>query len=193
MDNGENLLRMLLSETYTVDLGWSAVKTTTFNGRTLTVNIYPKESCCSSWLSAASSSLSVGPTSKIVVPISYTQTHTGKYEKFQSSPLNPTPDPKLQSSIWFPFDYSCCLWIAPPLERIREGSAAATEGAAHQLGGSEHFETEPLQHGLTGDVTLTGLDAQSSRQTHTAHTHTSITVNKMIITASYIQLHAWLM
>lgn len=68
-------------------------------------------------------------------------------------------------------------------KRIRESSAATTHCAAHQLAGSQHFETEPLQHGLTGDVTLPSLDAQFPKHTHT-HTHHysdnySLTLNDM--------------
>lgn len=56
--------------------------------------------------------------------------------------------------------------VLTPDSRIHEGSAAATQCAAHQLGASQDFETEPLQEGLTGNITLTSLDAQSSKHTH---------------------------
>lgn len=47
-----------------------------------------------------------------------------------------------------------------PNARIRESSAATTQSAAHQVAGPKHPETEPLQKGLTGNVTLSGTGAQ---------------------------------
>lgn len=57
-----------------------------------------------------------------------------------------------------------------PHRRIRESSAAATQRAARQPSGPQHFETYPLQRGLTGNDTLAVLDAQLPR----THRHTPL-------------------
>lgn len=63
----------------------------------------------------------------------------------------------------------CQVWERPH-RRIRESSAAATQRAAHQPSGPQHFETDPLQRGLTGNKTLAVLDAQlPKKHTHTPH------------------------
>lgn len=52
------------------------------------------------------------------------------------------------------FSFLSCV---STLNRIQKGSAAASHRAAHELAGSQHLETDPLQHGLTRNVALAGL------------------------------------
>lgn len=47
-------------------------------------------------------------------------------------------------------------------KRIQKSSAAAVKSALHELSRSQHFETQPLQHGLTRNITLPGLDTNTS-------------------------------
>lgn len=76
------------------------------------------------------------------------------------------------------------------LERIHERCAAAIQCAVQQFYGSQHFEAEPLQEGLTGNVTFTSLDAHSSkkhRQDRLSLWFTLFTLNLHLTTAFHIQ------
>lgn len=59
---------------------------------------------------------------------------------------------------------------ASTLNRIQKSSAAASHHAAQELAGSQHFETHPLQRGLTRSVALARLHRQRPK-THTVSTH----------------------
>lgn len=62
--------------------------------------------------------------------------------------------------------------------RIHEGSGAVIEQTCHQSGSSQHLETKPFQHGLTGYITLTCLHSQLAANTSIQiYTHQDDTVS----------------